>query len=157
MSYILSIQEGFLSEWLALPREGAGADRREAQGAPTRTLEPDGGTKKQLKYLNRQVNRLRSGDYRVFYTFDDRFVSLLKVVRRSEDTYEDDIEAEYFGGPPDSHSIPRRTPHAEVTPRRPPRRGRSRRGSLPSPIDAELLDRLKVPKQFQDALLHVTD
>ena len=66
MSHVLSMKEGFLAEWLALPpKEQAqiGAKLKILTGNPR----PDGGTKKQLKYLNRQVNRIRSGDYLKFY------------------------------------------------------------------------------------------
>src|SRR6476659_4365874 len=101
MSYTLSFREGFLSELLVLPAK----EQAQINAKLTGLLEDpraDGVTKKQLKYLNRQVNRLRSGDYRVFYTHDDRFVSLLKVVRRSEKTYDDNVEAEHFGGADDS-------------------------------------------------------
>ena len=57
--------QGFLDGTLA----EIGAKLKVLTGDPR----PDGGTKKQLKYLNREVNRIRSGDYRVFYTFDDRY------------------------------------------------------------------------------------
>src|SRR3954471_12156250 len=105
MSHVLSMKEGFLSEWLALPA------KEQAQiGGKLKMLtadpKPDAKTKKQLKYLNRHVYRIRSGDYRIFYTFDDRFVSLIKVDRRDEDTYEGDIDAEHLGGPEESVADP---------------------------------------------------
>src|SRR5260221_11153958 len=59
---------------------------------------PDGKTKMQLKYVNRDIYRLRSGYYRIFYTFRDPYISLLKLVRRDDDTYDDDLEAEVLGG-----------------------------------------------------------
>ena len=46
----------------------------------------------------RKVYRLRCGDYRIFYTYRDPYVSLLKLDRRDDDTYENDVEAEYSGG-----------------------------------------------------------
>src|SRR4051812_43559929 len=149
MSYTLSFREGFLSELLVLPA------KEQAQiNAKLKALlddpRADGVTKKQLKYLNRQVTRLRSGDFRVFYTHDDKFVSLLKVVRRSEDTYEDDVEAEYFGGPPDQQFESATTPRAEPPARKNVEPPAQASRPLPSPIDAELLERLRVPKPFQD-------
>src|SRR3954454_2075072 len=106
MSHVLSMKEGFLAEWLALPA------KEQAQiGAKLKMLtadpKPDAKVKKQLKYLNREVFRIRSGDYRVFYTFDDRFVSVLKVDRRDDETYDSGIEAEYLGGPNEPVDGPR--------------------------------------------------
>jgi mRNA-degrading endonuclease RelE of RelBE toxin-antitoxin system len=154
MGYTLSFREGFLAEMLALPA------KEQAQiNSKLQTLledpRPDGVTRKQLKYLNRKVNRLRSGDFRIFYTYDDKFVSLLKVVRRSDDTYDSDVDAEHFGGPPDSsfdtqpvvvdHHRPEATP-IQVTAR-----------PLPKPLDTELLNRLHIPTQYHASLLRVVD
>lgn len=149
MAYTLSFREGFLSELLALKAKEQAQINAKLQ-ALLEDPRPDGVTKKQLKYLNRQVSRLRSGDFRVFYTFDDRFVSLLKVVRRSADTYEDDVEAEHFGGPAESvfaageHVAPATRPGATAPPSGRP---------FTSPLDAELLNRLRVPAQYHPALL----
>jgi len=149
VAYTLSFREGFLSELLALQAKEQAQINARLQ-ALLEDPRPDGVTKKQLKYLNRQVNRLRSGDFRVFYTFDDRFVSLLKVVRRSDDTYEEDVEAENFGGPSDSvfaqSEAPLGSGHAG-----PPVSKAAR--PFPSPLDAELLGRLHVPQQYHAALL----
>ncbi len=59
---------------------------------------PDAKTKKQLRHLGGKLHRLRSGDFRVFYTFQEPFISLLSVKRRNEQTYEDDVDAEDLGG-----------------------------------------------------------
>jgi superfamily I DNA/RNA helicase/mRNA-degrading endonuclease RelE of RelBE toxin-antitoxin system len=150
MSHILSMKEGFLAEWLALPaKEQAqiGAKLKVLTGDPR----PDGGTKKQLKYLNRKVNRIRSGDYRVFYTFDDRYVSVLKVERRSEDTYDGDLDAEYLGGPEE-------LAHGEEAAPRPVARQHAAipavdtARTLPIKIDSDFLNRLHVPAQFHARL-----
>jgi superfamily I DNA/RNA helicase/mRNA-degrading endonuclease RelE of RelBE toxin-antitoxin system len=155
MSHILSMKEGFLSEWLALP-----AKEQAQVGAKLKTLtadpRPDGSTKKQLKHLNRDVYRLRSGDYRVFYTFDDRYVSLLTLARRAEDTYVGDLEAEYLGGP--AQPSPELAPEKRVVegPRTaPPTAPASRR--LPVELTVELLERLKVAAEHHAALTRVTD
>lgn len=154
MSYTISFREGFLTEWLALvPKEQSQiTSKLQLLVADPR---PDGGTKKQLKYLNRDVYRLRSGNYRVFYTFDDKFVSLLKLVRRDDDTYDDDLEAEYFGGP-NIDTAPAAAAHpvawnAVVT--APPKP----MVALPEPITAELLTRLRVPSQYQFRLIAAHD
>jgi superfamily I DNA/RNA helicase len=149
VAYTLSFREGFLSELLALQAREQAQINAKLQ-ALLEDPRPDGVTKKQLKYLNRQVSRLRSGDFRVFYTFDDRFVSLLKVVRRSDDTYEDDVEAENFGGPDDSVFA-----EAETRPESAQRSSvlAATARSFPAPLDAELLNRLRVPTQYHAALM----
>src|SRR5947209_4021444 len=61
---------------------------------------PDAKVKKQLKYMagGRKLHRIRSGDYRIFYTFDQHFISILTLQRRNEETYDDDLDAEFLGG-----------------------------------------------------------
>src|SRR5947199_8772243 len=56
---------------------------------------PDAKVKKLLKP---PLHRLRCGDYRIFYTFEYPFISLLALRRRREDTYDEDLEAEFLGG-----------------------------------------------------------
>ena len=50
--------------------------------------EPDAKSRKRLKGVEDGLCRLRSGDCRVFYSYDDASVSLYSVRRRSEDTYD---------------------------------------------------------------------
>src|SRR5258707_1429820 len=112
---------------------------------------PDGKTKMQLKYVNRDIYRLRSRYYRIFYTFRDPYISLLKLVRRDDDTYDDDLEAEFLGG---------FDPDIEVTFREerqpdwfaPPAQEKKR---LSQPITAELLVNLRVPEEHYARLLSI--
>src|SRR5207237_10093800 len=55
---------------------------------------PDAKVKKQLKYMNGKLHRIRSGDYRIFYTFEQPYISILALRRRDDDTYDEDIDAE---------------------------------------------------------------
>src|SRR5437660_11561294 len=59
---------------------------------------PDGKAKKKLTHVGEDLYRLRCGDYRIFYTYRDPYVSLLKLDRKDDDTYEGDVDAEYLGG-----------------------------------------------------------
>ena len=68
--WIPSYKPGFLNEVLALP------DKHKNQVLTKiadleRDPHADGHTKKQLKHMKNKLHRLRSGDYRVFYTYDD--------------------------------------------------------------------------------------
>src|SRR5579864_874559 len=59
---------------------------------------PDAKVKKQLKHMNGRLHRLRSGDYRIFYTFEHPYISILALRRRNDDTYDEDLDTEFLGG-----------------------------------------------------------
>ena len=59
---------------------------------------PDAKVKKQLKHMNGRLHRIRSGDYRIFYTFEQPYISILALRRRDDDTYDEDMDAEFLGG-----------------------------------------------------------
>ena len=95
--WLLTPTSAFFTMWRALPNKESHQVLEKIkllEQDPT----PDGKAKKQLKYVNRDVYRLRCGDYRIFYTFRDPYVSLLKLDRRDDNTYEGDMDAEYLGG-----------------------------------------------------------
>ena len=94
--WLLTPTHTFLAMWRALPNKES-HQVLEKIGLLEQDPMPDGKAKKQLKYVNREVYRLRCGDYRIFYTYRDPYVSLLKLDRRDDDTYENDVEAEYLG------------------------------------------------------------
>jgi len=52
---------------------------------------PDGKLKKKIK-AKKDLYRLRIGEYRIIYTFGDKWVSLLSIQRRNEHTYTDKLE-----------------------------------------------------------------
>jgi superfamily I DNA/RNA helicase/mRNA-degrading endonuclease RelE of RelBE toxin-antitoxin system len=115
--------------------------------------EPDAKTRKRLKGVKDGLCRLRSGDYRVFYSFDDDSVSLYSVRIRSDDTYDSMPDAEElvhgsFDAPartsgPTSEDFQRwMSPQPEATP-------------LPELITEELLGALGVPKSYWRRLMGV--
>lgn len=151
-TWILSYKPGFLGEVLALP------DKHKNQvftkiAELERDPHADGHTKKQLKHMKNKLHRLRSGDYRVFYTFDDTHVSLLAMRRRDDETYDLDIDPEFLGGGDVDLDIeaPAAVPDASQwtrpveVPKTP----------LPEPITETLLDALRVPEEFHQRLLPV--
>src|SRR5438067_13860052 len=59
---------------------------------------PDAKVKKQLKHMNGRLHRLRSGNFRIFYTFEQPYISILALRRRDDDTYNEDMDVEFLGG-----------------------------------------------------------
>src|SRR5260370_13860835 len=59
---------------------------------------PDAKVKKQLKPLNGRLHRLRSGDYRIFYTFEHPYISILALRRRDADPYPADLDVQFLRG-----------------------------------------------------------
>ena len=123
--------------------------------------EPDAKVKKFLKPLSEgayELYRLRSGDYRIFYTFsaEKRSISLLAIKRRVEDTYAEALDAELLEGLDveldDKASVP-----AKFTQ---PDWGKlfmqqEKDRPLPEPITLELLKRKNVPEAYHTRLLAV--
>ena len=116
--------------------------------------EPDAKVRKRLKGSESRLHRLRSGDYRVFYTFDRTSVSLYSVRRRSEDTYRAMPEAEGLdhgrfdrdlsdgSGSGDVQRWELPEFHEKVT-------------KLPEPVTGQLLGALRVPPRYHARLLRV--
>src|SRR3989440_6800190 len=116
---------------------------------------PDAKVKKQLKYMNGRLHRIRSGDFRIFYTFEQPYISILALRRRDDDTYDEDMDVEFFGGLDpqlDEAQVGKvRQPDWEqiFTPKEPEKR------PLPEPITEELLTDLTIPKACHTRLLHM--
>jgi superfamily I DNA/RNA helicase/mRNA-degrading endonuclease RelE of RelBE toxin-antitoxin system len=112
----------------------------------------DGKAKRKIKGWD-DVYRLRCGDYRILYTYKDPYVSLLKLDRRDEDTYDDEVEATYLGGYApeiDIREIPGQVKqpdllaHVETESR-----------ALAEPITQELLTNLLIPAKYHARLLAI--
>lgn len=116
---------------------------------------PDGKVRKKLKGQD-GVYRLRSGDYRIFYTFDEGWVSVLTLRKRDESTYADDVEPEHLGEQVDVPAVElAAAPTVAHWVDQGPVKVTSR--ALPRPIDAALLDALRVPAGYRAPLMAVTD
>lgn len=122
--------------------------------------EPQAKVKKPLKGVDNGLHRLRSGDYRVFYAYDERSVSLFSVRIRSGSTYDSmpeveelahgDFDLDVKSGPTKEDYL--KWISEEEEEERP----------LPEPITEDLLRRLEIPPayhprlvacEFQEALL----
>jgi superfamily I DNA/RNA helicase/mRNA-degrading endonuclease RelE of RelBE toxin-antitoxin system len=122
----------------------------------TQDPRPDAKVKKQLKHLGGKLHRLRAGDLRVFYTFDEPWISLLSVKKRDEKTYDDEVEPDFLGGPEAEEASPAtgaggpaRSWEAWLQP------AATQGKPLPRAIDDVLLESLGVPKPFRAVLLTV--
>src|SRR5437763_8691709 len=99
---------------------------------------PDAKVKKQLKHMNGRLHRIRCGDYRIFYTFEHPYISILALRRRDDDTYDEDVDVEFLGGLEleidEAQTVKAAQPDWEriLAPREPEKR------DLPEPITAEL-------------------
>ena len=149
--WLLTPTSAFFTMWRALPNKESHQVLEKIkllEQDPT----PDGKAKKQLKYVNRDVYRLRCGDYRIFYTFRDPYVSLLKLDRRDDDTYEGDMDAEYLGGfdPEIGSLVEEKQPNWFA-----PAEAEAKKKVLSEPITLELLENLRVPEAFYGRLLSI--
>ncbi len=116
---------------------------------------PDAKVKKQLKYMGGKLHRIRCGDYRIFYTFEQPYISILALRRRDDDTYDEDMDVEFLGGL-DTHldeaqAIKAGQPDWEqmFAPKAPEKR------PLPEPITEELLAKFNVPAVCHARLLAI--
>jgi len=137
--WLTTMKPSFQTEWLALPPKEV-HQVLEKITLLTQDPVPDGKVKKQLKHMNDKLHRIRCGDYRIFYTFEQPYISLLALRRRNDDTYDEDLDPELLGGL-DWERI--------LAPREPEKR------SLPEPITNELLTNLLVPKEYHARLLRI--
>src|SRR5262249_20969646 len=102
---------------------------------------------------NKDLYRLRSGDYRITYTISDPYISILELVRRDDNTYDDDLDVEFLGGfNPDLGDIfdivPTRLEQIHTV-------HEPEAACLPQPITEELLANLRVPGEYRSHLLAI--
>jgi superfamily I DNA/RNA helicase/mRNA-degrading endonuclease RelE of RelBE toxin-antitoxin system len=162
--WLSTSKPSFLTELLALPPKET-HQVLEKVALLLQDPTPDAKTKKLLKHIGEhQVCRLRSGNYRIFYTYKSPHVSLLRLRRRDDSTYDKDLEPEFLGGPDldldddfDDEVDTGHTAYAdEVTTTKPevvqaPPEDRA----IPVPIVATLLRALRIPSTFHRQLIAV--
>lgn len=155
-TWYLSIKPTFLSELLALPPKEVAQINKKLL-LLTEDPTPDAKTKKQLKYLDGKLHRLRAGDYRIFYTFEQPNISVLALRRRDDTTYDEEVEPEKLRGIISEFDSAKHTStnHWErwLTPE--PKNKKKKSAPLPRAIDDELLNALSVPKAFRKSLTAV--
>ena len=150
--WVPTIKPSFLVQLLALPAK----EMRQVMSKINMLLEDPlshGNLKKQLTHINKDLYRLKSGDYRITYTISDPYISIIELVRRDENTYDDDLDVEFLGGyNPDvgdilsTNAIGVEHTHIIYEPQA---------TSLPQPITEELLTNLRVPEEYRSLLLAI--
>jgi superfamily I DNA/RNA helicase/mRNA-degrading endonuclease RelE of RelBE toxin-antitoxin system len=153
--WIISMKDSFMVEWLALPQKEVPHILDKIK-LLTEDPTPDAKTKKQLKYIDPRLHRIRCGDYRIFYTFESPYISLLSVQKRKEDTYDDEFGVEFLGGLDPEISLDEKASNSQqrweqfLAPRDPEPQ------KLPEPITTDLLTRLKIPEAYHAQLTQIT-
>jgi superfamily I DNA/RNA helicase/mRNA-degrading endonuclease RelE of RelBE toxin-antitoxin system len=152
--WLTTMKPSFQVEWLALPPKES-HQVLEKINLLAQDPTPDAKVKKQLKYLNGRLHRIRSGDYRIFYTFEQPYISILALRRRDDDTYDEDMDIEFLGGidPHFDEAQAARTAQPDweqiLTPKEPEKK------PLPEPITEELLANLNIPQVCHARLLQI--
>ncbi len=153
MSFEIIHKPTFTNQLLAVPKERV-VQILEKVERLREDPSPHGTLKKKLHGYSGNVYRLRSGDYRVLYTYGDGWVTLLGVDERKDVYKGDRLLAEEPGVPvsriPDVESLlqpePSHDSHESDTPTR-------ENEDLPFDMDEGLLRRLRIPREHFAALL----
>ncbi len=154
------IKPAFLNDILKLPAKDM-HQIMEKVTMLTHDPRPDSKVKKQLVHFSGKVYRIRSGDYRIFYTFNQQYVSIHKIDRRDEAVYKgpdtfdeipdadelDELATEVTEIPPTQAQQSHWTQSFTQPPSRP----------LPEPITVDLLQKLHIPPSYHQSLLQITD
>jgi superfamily I DNA/RNA helicase/mRNA-degrading endonuclease RelE of RelBE toxin-antitoxin system len=152
--WLITQKPSFLTEWMGLPPKES-HQVLEKINLLLQDPTPDAKVKKQLKYMGGKLHRLRAGRYRIFYTFEHPYISLLALRKRDDDTYDDDIDPEFLGGlDPNfaSKAQPQQPDWEKIfAPQEIPKT------PLPEPITPDLLNRLRIPQECHPRLLQITD
>ena len=154
----LNVKPSFLTDLLALPNKKVARQVQQGVEALQNDPRPDGHVRKKLKCHQEPVYRLRTGDFRVIYTFGKGWVRLLAVKKHHEGYDDESIGFEKPAAVPPADDGEPNLPapvnfsvalvtSSPLSPVRP----------LPRPVTCELLAQLEVPAAHHRALLNCTD
>src|SRR6266536_2923330 len=152
--WLTTMKPSFTNEWLTLaPKEIHQV--LDKINLLVQDPTPDAKVKKQLKHMNGRLHRLRSGDYRIFYTFEQPYISILALRRRDDDTYDEDMDVEFLGGLDPNFDEGQAVKAAQPDWERILAPKEFEKRQLPEPITGELLAELNVPKECHARLLRI--
>jgi len=147
------MKPSFREEWSALPPKEVKQIFEKIE-LLERDPSPDGKVKKQLKHIDPHLHRIRCGDYRIFYTYEAPYISLLALRRRNEDTYDEDLDVEFLGGfNPDVQKSGTYKTSQVSWQQLSPTSWQPEQSKLPEPITEEMLVGLRIPQQYYSQLL----
>ncbi|HTK06786.1 MAG TPA: UvrD-helicase domain-containing protein [Ktedonobacteraceae bacterium] len=124
---------------------------------------PDGKVKKQLNHHeDNKLHRLRSGNFRILYKFDDKSLRILNIIRRSETTYkgnlhadDDDWDDDLLTAVDDSLDDSLPPAHADAAWSYNVTYSDPADQKLPTPITVALLQQLEIPPLYHTRLLTI--
>lgn len=129
---------------------------------------PDGRVKKEIRTPQGQSDlyRIRSGIYRIIYTFDEQIVSILAIRQRDENTYQDEVEVDRSLDATVDEALQSDLTSAISVPFNKNREAqvsswehifKSTIGDrvFPEPITIKLLHQLRIPQLYHWRLLHL--
>lgn len=157
MSFEIVHKPTFTNQLFAIPRERV-VQVLEKVERLREDPKPHGDLKKKLHGYEGDVYRLRSGDYRVLYTYGDGWVTLLGVDDRKDVYKGERLIAEgpevAVTGLPDAGDLLKASPDGSEGSRGPgAAAAASEDEDLPLEMDDELLQRLRVPRKHRATLL----
>ncbi|WJW67874.1 UvrD-helicase domain-containing protein [Candidatus Chlorohelix allophototropha] len=152
-NWLTTMKPSFTTDWLKLPPKELHQVLEKIK-LLEQDPHPDAKVKKQLKYLDGKLHRIRSGDYRIFYTFDQKYVSLLALKKRAEDTYDEDYDVEFLGGL--DVELGGDTPKTQPDWEKFFATHEPEKTKLPEAITPELLNMLRIPPECHARLIQLT-
>ena len=150
-------ERSFLARSRQTATQRYASDRSEGQHIIQNPL-PDGDIKKQLIHHPGKPYRIRSGDYRILYTFDKSNVCVYKIERRNEATYKQNLQADPIDGIDtdfDDINVLNKLPTGDDWYNKAWFKPQDKSALLPDPITVELLNKLHVPQGYHQRLLPV--
>ncbi len=154
----MTIKPSLLNDIIALPQKEA----RQINTKINLLIQdpmPDGKTKKHLKHVPGKFHRLRCGDYRIIYTYNEHSLGILAIRRRNESTYDDDdldIDlSEELAAQPEQAADKLHEASLPITASWEQTANQDMSKRLPEPITPELLEQLSVPTEYYRRLQFV--
>ncbi len=155
-SWALLLSPEYQKEFKRLPQKYQNQIARKAQDLmndPT-----TGGSRTPLINYD-GLCRLRAGEFRIIYAYNDKVVELLSLRRRDENTYDDldglEVQQFEFGRISGSRAVQHKIPDWEELAKKWAAPQPKAPEPLPRPITPALLDELKIPAAYRATLLQV--
>lgn len=148
---LLTMKPAFLAQWSTLDGKEA---RTVQQKLDMLVHDPvaDAKVKKRLSHVDGKIHRIRAGQMRIFYVYDEKYVSVLGMDRRDDDTYDAPPPSEFLGGL--DYQPPRPAPKATGAKARINASAAESpsKAPLPRPVTRAILESLKIDTRYHQPL-----